>query len=406
MIKHGKIKNTISCMFAFLLFFIGTSSLTIPDTEAGDTTPDPCIKVIKEGPKSAQPGDTIVYSFTVENCGNIHFKSAARCFDLMFGNDEIWIKDLEPGETAHFELEYEVSLDDCGELTNWVECIGCSKDGDYKVTDEDMWTVSVDCDDEPLGCRFTGGGVDTDGNWDHTLENGEKIRNSSGKLPEGIDRAQFGGQAGAHTALPPQPAGEWTHHQQKGPSGDFTFHCGTSSAPEGSEIIEIRCDDPDGCSPSGNPPSPVKQLDFDCIGTFKNIGKGAKKTPTFEIPDANATAEGHGNKTFDGTFHYAEINIDDLGERGGLNSGAPDPDICPDIGFGEKGATDLANCDCPDFYRITIYDGVDAADVTMDADGNIIQLGLLKSQDVIYEFFGYIDGGNLQIHKLTGFDRK
>ncbi|MHC4322629.1 MAG: hypothetical protein ACYST3_10180, partial [Planctomycetota bacterium] len=90
------------------------------------------------------------------------------------------------------------------------------------------------CADTSLGCRFTGGGVDTDGNWDHTLEDGEMIRNGSGNLPEGIDRAQFGGQAGAHTALPPQPAGEWTHHQQKGPSGDFTFHCGTSSAPEGS----------------------------------------------------------------------------------------------------------------------------------------------------------------------------
>ena len=100
------------------------------------------------------------------------------------------------------------------------------------------------------------------------------VRNGSGNLPEGIDRAQFGGQAGANTALPPQPAGEWTHHQQTGPSGDFTFHCGTHSAPEGSEVIAIRCSDPDGCSPSGNPPSPAKQLDFDCIGTFENIGKG------------------------------------------------------------------------------------------------------------------------------------
>ena len=25
--------------------------------------------------------------------------------------------------------------------------------------------------------------------------------------------------------------------------------------------------------------------------------------------------------------------------------------------------------------------------------------------DVIYEAFGYIDGGNLQIHPLTGFDK-
>ncbi len=102
------------------------------------------------------------------------------------------------------------------------------------------------CDD--CGCRFTGGGVDTDGNWDHhTLEEGEMIRNGAGNLPEGIDRAQFGGQAGANTALPPQPAGEWTHHQQRGPSGRFTFHGGTASAPAGTEVDEIRCSDPGGC---------------------------------------------------------------------------------------------------------------------------------------------------------------
>jgi hypothetical protein len=255
--------------------------------------------------------------------------------------------------------------------------------------------------DQPCGCRFTGGGVDTDGNWDHSLENGEMIRNGAGSVPEGVDRAQFGGQAGANTALPPQPAGEWTHHQQRGPSGRFTFHGGTASAPAGTEIDEIRCSDPGGCKPSGNPPSPAKQLDFDGIGTFKSIGKGGN-APVFEIP-ANATAEGKGNKTFDGTFHWFEVNIDDLGEPGGMNSGAPDSAECPSIGFGEKGAEELANCDCPDFYRIVIYDGVDAADVTWIEEG-VIDPASLNTSDVIYEFYGYIDGGNLQIHHLTGYD--
>jgi hypothetical protein len=242
--------------------------------------------------------------------------------------------------------------------------------------------------------------VDTDGNWNHKLENGDMIRNGSGAVPEGIDRAQFGGQAGANTALPPQPKGEWTHHQQRGPSGRFTFHGGTASAPAGTEIDEIRCSDPGGCKPSGNPPSPAKQLDFDGIGTFKSIGSG-KNAPTFEIP-ANATAEGKGNKAFNGTFHWFEVNIDDLGEPGGLNSGAPSSDDCPDPGFGEKGAEELGNCDCPDFYRITIYDGVDAADVTI-VDG-VIDPAELNTTDVIYEFYGYIDGGNLQLHHLTGYD--
>ena len=260
--------------------------------------------------------------------------------------------------------------------------------------------------EQPMGCRFTGGGVDTDGNWDHTLEDGEMIRNGAGKLPEGVDRAQFGGQAGARTALPPQPQGEWTHHQQRGPSGSFTFHGGTSSAPQGTEIVQIRCSDPEGCRPSGDPPSPAKQLDFDGIGTFKSIGKGSK-TPMFEIDNPTVTAEGKGNKAFDGTYHWFEVNIDDLGEPGGLNKGAPDSEECPNAGFGEKGTQPLANCDCPDFYRITIYNGVYAADVVWQPDGSIDSNSLPRGpEDVIYEFYGYIDGGNLQIHHPTGFDLK
>jgi hypothetical protein len=260
--------------------------------------------------------------------------------------------------------------------------------------------------DTPASCRVTGGGVDTDGNWDHTLEDGEMIRNSSGNVPEGIDRAQFGGQAGANTALQPQPRGEWTHHQQRGPSGRFTFHGGTASAPAGTEIVEIRCSDPGGCKPSGDPPSPAKQIDFDGIGTFKTIGKG-NKAPIFDIDNPNVTAEGSGNRQFDGTFHWFEVNIDDLGEPGGLNQGAPDSEECPGDGFGEKGTMPFANCDCPDFYRITIYDGVNADDVIWLPDGSIDLNSIPRSpEDIIYEFYGYIDGGNLQIHYLTGYDLK
>jgi len=244
----------------------------------------------------------------------------------------------------------------------------------------------------PIGCRFTGGGVDTDGNWDHTLEDGSRIRNGAGRVPAGIDRYQFGGQAGAHTALPPQPAGEWTHHQQQGPSGRFTFHGGTSSAPAGTEIDAIRCSDPGFCNPARH--APCKQLDFDGVGTFRAIGRGTN-APVWELPGANVTAEGTGNQNFDGTYHWFEVNIDDLGERGGFNSGAPNSAICPSIGSGEKGAQALANCDCPDFYRITIYNGVSAA--TLATSGP-------DKTNVIYEAYGYVDGGNLQIHPLTGFD--
>lgn len=258
---------------------------------------------------------------------------------------------------------------------------------------------------EVLGCRLTGGGVSST-----TLDSGEVIYVWDGSMwqadsPEEANRYQLGGQTGANTALPPQPKGEWQHHQQSGPFGSFSFHTGTASAPVGSEIIEIRCSDPGGCTPSGNPPSPNKQLDFDCIGTFKNIGHG-KNAPHWLIPNANVTDEGNGNKTFDGTYHYCEVNVDDLGE--GPDPAEPNSPACPPEGFGEKGdPTEPANCDCPDFYRITIYDGVNASDVVW-LDENNIDPASLNTTDVIYEVDGYLGrGGNgLQLHDLTGFDKK
>ena len=240
-----------------------------------------------------------------------------------------------------------------------------------------------------IACRYTGGGVDTDQNWDHTLEEGAMCR-GVGCLPEDIDRYQFGGQGGAPTALPPDPAGEWQHHQQTGPSGSFSFHGGSSSAIEGTKIVDIRCSDPGYCSQAR--PAPAKQLDMDGIGTFSNLGKGPN-APAFMIPDANVRAEK--DKKDGPTYHWFEVNVDDLGEPGRFNAGAPDSLICPSSGFGEKGAIALADCDCPDYYRITIYDGVDAA--TLATSGP-------NKTDVVYEVFGYIDGGNLQIHPLTGHD--
>lgn len=130
---------------------------------------------------------------------------------------------------------------------------------------------------------------------------------------------------------------------------------------------------------------------------------------------------GGGNKTF--TFHWFEVNIDDMGEPGKSNAGAPNSETCPGRGFGEKSAgpfvpdpvlqpnttvnlpdAPLGNCDCPDFYRITIYKGVLSNEVTFLPNGKIDPNSLDRTT-VIYESFGYIDGGNLQIHPPTGFDQ-
>lgn len=282
-------------------------------------------------------------------------------------------------------------------------------------------TADIPQDEVLLGCRFTGGGVDTDFNWDHTLEDGEMIRNGAGNLPPGIDRAQFGGQGGASTGSPPQPKGEWQHHNQFGPSGSFSFHGGTASAAAGTEIVELRCTDPGYCSQAR--PAPFKQLDMDGIGTFSNLGKGPK-APVWTINNPVVVEEPNGKKKAGLlSYHWFEVNIDDLGEPGSLNTGKSDPTICPGRGFGEKSAgphpddpvnnptnltilpfTEFADCDCPDFYRITIYNGVLSNTPNLFLSDGSIDQSLLNKTVVLYEFYGFIDGGNLQIHPPTGFD--
>ena len=154
-------------------------------------------------------------------------------------------------------------------------------------------------------------------------------------------------------------------------------------------------------------PAPAKQLDFEGVGTFKTVGKG-NKAPVWGLDDQNQQVVlpftvnvdvGHGNSGFNGTYHWFDANIDDLGEPRVENT--TPIEACPTLGFGVNGdpADPLnvvpADCGCPDFYRIKIYNGVYA-----DGSGNITP----NKADLIYEAYGYLDGGNLQIHPPTGFD--
>jgi hypothetical protein len=212
-----------------------------------------------------------------------------------------------------------------------------------------------------IECRVTGGGSTTDeAVWDGSFAKGRNGRGGE------ANRYQFGGQAGAPTAEQPQPRGEWTHHQQSGPDGRFVFHAGTSSAPEGTEIDRIECSDPGWCVQAR--PAPAKQIDFEGVGTFKNI----------RFPSAPLEHVVVGE-----TFHWFEVHIEDLGEPGG--HAVPEDDVCPPAG--SPGA--LANCDCPDFYRMTIYQGVGSGEAP-------------NKTDVIYDVYGYIESGNLQIHPPVG----
>lgn len=224
------------------------------------------------------------------------------------------------------------------------ESTGCTQCREYECEKPDLTRDAGLCEKkgEPEGCRFTGGGNDEF---------------------EG-DEYTFGGQAGANTALQPQPAGEWEHNNHKGPHGSFAFHGGTHSAPDGTEIDRIECSDPGFCNPARH--APAHQLDFWGVGMFHS----AKGTPT-DFAEKFVVGE---------SLHWFEVNVDDGGEPG-----KGDETGCPDEGFGLHGGAVLVDCGCPDFYRITIHETEDPA------------------SPVIYQVEGYFTG-NFQIHPLTGFD--
>jgi len=220
----------------------------------------------------------------------------------------------------------------------------CEDDGDGCTTDT---CVEGCCVPVPLRCRMTGGGHSS--------------------TEDGANRYTWGGQVGSPTADQPQPCGEWTHRQHQGPDGlRFTFHAGTASAPSGTEIDLVKCCDPGWCDPAL--PAPAKQIDFEGIGTFKNV-----TDPNGVLGDVEPGE----------SFHWFEVHAEDLGEPGSHDMPPNGEKICPAEGH----AGDSASCDCPDFYRITIFKGF-----------NPNKKEKPNKTKAIYSEFTYLAGGNHQIH--------
>jgi hypothetical protein len=204
----------------------------------------------------------------------------------------------------------------------------------------------------------TGGGNDTFtedgiGPLDNKLADAESDENGC--------KYTFGGQAGSPTGCQPQPWGNWTHSHHSGLKASFTFHAGTASAPPGTEIDWIACSDPPCCLPARE--APTKQIDFGGTGTFKNV----------KLKNSSPLSWMEKDKLYD-----FDVHIEDLGEPGKAGKVDPPGDDCPP----EGSAGALANCECPDFYRIIIYN----------------RHGSESYGPEEYEVFGYIKGGNLQIH--------
>jgi hypothetical protein len=211
---------------------------------------------------------------------------------------------------------------------------------DECVDGECQFLPNPDC---VLQCRVTGG--------------------ATREEPGGGNRAHGSGQAGA----PDSQHGEWTHHQISGPDGSFIFHAGTSSSPDETEIHIVTCSDPGFCHPAR--PAPAKQIDFAGVGEFKNMRNPSPLLQSVVVKES---------------LHWFEVHIEDLGEpggRGGRVQDEPDPAICPPDGS----AGSEADCECPDFYRIVIYEGFEPGEAP-------------NMTDVIYTVSGYIRTGNYQIH--------
>lgn len=237
-----------------------------------------------------------------------------------------------------------------------------------KVDGNSHFFVSVPS--PPMECRMTGGGVSEDGKilLPELTKQGIPIEGTVAEAADAensdLDRYQFGGQIGAPTVSQPQPYGEWTHHQQKGPMGMFTFHAGTASALEGTEIDIVTCSDPGFCDPAME--APAKQIDFEGVGTFKNVRRGPLKGEV--VPDNNKIQR---------TLHYFRVHVEDIGEPGSGGKQIKDSDCEHVIGtLIEEGDCVI----CPDVYQIEIHESAE------------------PSSPIIYSVGGFIDNGNLQIH--------
>ena len=217
-------------------------------------------------------------------------------------------------------------------------------------------------------CRMTGGGVTADG--EILLdENGDPVPSAQATDEKNV--YTFGGQVGAPTAADPNPKGEWTHHQFKGPAGDFVFRVGTSSAPKDTFVTQVTCSDPVNCQPAR--PAPFKQLDWQGFGSFRS----AKGSLASMVNTENDKTPGYSR-------HFVRVHIEDLGEPGG--NGQQHSDGCTHVigtlvGDPTTDPAAAAVCSsCADVYQIEIH-----ADTTPESA-------------VIYSVGGYIDQGNLQIH--------
>ena len=110
-----------------------------------------CVSITKSSDKqSYNKGETITYSFLIENCGDIQLHGGIDIFDPMLkstGDHLIkHIDILDPGQSTTFTFNYVAGDNDCGQLINTARAEGHPVDGSATVVDESSWTVAIICE--------------------------------------------------------------------------------------------------------------------------------------------------------------------------------------------------------------------------------------------------------------------
>ena len=121
--------------------FTNTAAASVKSDETGDVSdtaswnlrltarPAPGIQLVKEGPSTARPGDTVTYKFTVTNCGGTALTNV-KVIDPMLGG-EVWgLPRLDAGESREFTRTYRIDGHLKGEtLENQACASACYKGG-------------------------------------------------------------------------------------------------------------------------------------------------------------------------------------------------------------------------------------------------------------------------------------
>jgi hypothetical protein len=345
------------------------------------------------------------YKLIVTNCGNVTLE------DVLINDPILGIINENIGDLAPGDVVTKTGTDISQLAWDNVECVGsevidnianatgtCAEPvgGTESADDSACW----ECEEEVGECRMTFGrstvndfdtGVEIVTVLDYVEGTYSEVNSSiKGGKGKGGKKASIsnettawytvGGQVGAPQANDPS-YGEFSHTQHAGAAGSFTFHAGTHSGPDGTEISSIECGDEGWCTQARC--APFKQIWYKGVGNFRNN----QFAPNFPS-NCTVTPGPHG------TLHYFRAFAADIGENdrrnrqistqncewtpSGLDISEMIPiDSVPDPDNQHGGQI----CDkCPDYYRIEIHCTADPA------------------SPIIYEVGDFLTHGNNQMH--------